>query len=102
MLAAKALASLHICTGSPEPRHSYEISSVGANGDLCAIHASSYCTFEQDIVTGYCNKYQYFICWHAAKALASLHICKARLRLVTVTKYMYHVLVQMAICVPFM
>ena len=28
------------------------------------------------IVTGQCNKYQYFICWHAAKALVSLHICK--------------------------
>ena len=41
MLAAKALASLHICTGSPEPRHCNEISSAGSNGDLCAIHASS-------------------------------------------------------------
>ena len=41
MLAAKALASLHICTGSPEPRHSNEISCAGSNGDLCAIHASS-------------------------------------------------------------
>ena len=72
MLAAKALVSLHICTGSLEPRHSNEISCAGANGDLCAIHASSFCT----LVTGQCNKYQYFICWHAAKALASLHICK--------------------------
>ena len=41
MLAAKALASLHICTGSPEPRHSNEISCAGSNGDLCAIRASS-------------------------------------------------------------
>ena len=41
MLAAKALASLHICTGSPEPRHNNEISCAGSNGDLCAIHASS-------------------------------------------------------------
>ena len=41
MLAAKALASLHICTGSREPRHSNEISCAGANGGLCAIHASS-------------------------------------------------------------
>ena len=41
MLAAKALASLHICTGSPEPRHSNETSCAGSNGDLCAIHASS-------------------------------------------------------------
>ena len=41
MLAAKALASLYICTGSPEPRHSNEISCAGSNGDLCAIHVSS-------------------------------------------------------------
>ena len=39
--AAKALASLHICTGSPEPRHSNEKSCAGSNGNLCAIYASS-------------------------------------------------------------
>ena len=37
VLAAKALASLHICTGSPEPRHSHESS----NGDLCTIYVNS-------------------------------------------------------------
>ena len=110
------------------------------------------------IVTGQCNKYQYFKSWQRrlwrvctfAQArqnlvtvtkyhvLVQMRICvlftpaasahlnryshsinisyagmqrrlwrvctfaKARLSLVTVTKYMYHVLVQMAVCVPFM
>ena len=40
-LAAKALASLHICTGSPEPRHSYKTSCVGSNGDLCTVYVNS-------------------------------------------------------------
>ena len=41
VLTAKGLASLHICTGSPEPHHSNEISCAGSNGNLCTIHASS-------------------------------------------------------------
>ena len=40
-LAAKALASLHIYTGSPEPRHSTEISCAGSNSDLMLSSASS-------------------------------------------------------------
>ena len=43
MLAAKALASLHICTGSFEPRHSNEISCAGPNGDLCIVYVNSEC-----------------------------------------------------------
>ena len=39
--AAKALASLHICTGLPKPSSLYKISCAALNGDLCAIHASS-------------------------------------------------------------
>ena len=35
VLAAKALVSLRICAGSPEPRHSKEKSCAGSNGDLC-------------------------------------------------------------------
>ena len=38
MLTAKALASLHICIGLPEPRHSNEISCAGSNGDLCTVY----------------------------------------------------------------
>ena len=45
-LAEKALACLHICTGSPEPRHSYEISCVGSNGDLCTVYMNSDFCFE--------------------------------------------------------
>ena len=41
MLAVKALASLHIYTGSPEHRHSTEISCAGSNGDLKLFCASS-------------------------------------------------------------
>ena len=41
MLAAKALASLHIYTGSPEHCHSTEISCAGSNGDLMLFCASS-------------------------------------------------------------
>ena len=51
MLAAKALASLHICTGSPEPRNSNEISCAGLNGDLCTIYASSECYGEFALAT---------------------------------------------------
>ena len=39
--AAKALASLHICTGLPKPSPLYKISCAALNGDLCAIHANS-------------------------------------------------------------
>ena len=46
MLAAKALASLHSCTGSPEPRHSNEISCAGSNGDLCTVNVNSECCGE--------------------------------------------------------
>ena len=52
MLAVKALASLHIYTGSPEHRHITGISCAGSNGDL-----------------------KLFLCVLAVKALASLHIC---------------------------
>ena len=41
VLAAKALASLHICIGSPEPRHSNEVSCAGSNGDLCIVYVTS-------------------------------------------------------------
>ena len=44
MQAAKAQASLHICKGSPEPRHSNEISCAGSNGELCTVYVNSeYC-----------------------------------------------------------
>ena len=39
--AAKDLASLHICTGLPQPSLLYKISCAALNGDLCAIHTSS-------------------------------------------------------------
>ena len=39
--AAKDLASLHICTGLPQPSSMYKISGAVLNGFLCAIHASS-------------------------------------------------------------
>ena len=39
--AAKDMASLHICTGLPQPSSLYKISCAALNGDLCAIHASS-------------------------------------------------------------
>ena len=39
--AAKDLASLHICTGLPQPSSLYKISCAALNDDLCAIHASS-------------------------------------------------------------
>ena len=38
MLAAKALASLHICTGLPKPRHSIEILCAGSNDALCTVY----------------------------------------------------------------
>ena len=56
MLAANALASLHICTGSPEPRHSNEISCAGSNGDLYAIHASSLDSVESAHLHSYSHK----------------------------------------------
>ena len=41
MLAVKALASVQICTGSPEPCHSTIISRAGSNGDLCTVYVRS-------------------------------------------------------------
>ena len=40
-LTAKTLTSQQIYTGSPEPRHSNEISCAGSNGDLLLFCASS-------------------------------------------------------------
>ena len=46
MLAANALTSLHICTGTPEPRHSIEIACAGSNGELCIVYVNSECCGE--------------------------------------------------------
>ena len=40
-LSAKTLTSLQIYTGSPEPRHSAEISCAGSNGSGSALAAGS-------------------------------------------------------------
>ena len=55
MLAAKALVSVHICTGLPEPRHSNEISCAGSNSDVCAIHASSL----ESVETAHLHRYSH-------------------------------------------
>ena len=78
MLTAKALASLHICTGSPEPRHSNEISFAGSNGNLCAIYVSIF---------------HMLACSEGSGESAHLQ---------RLTVMNYHVLVHMTICVPFM
>ena len=46
VLAAKALASLHICMCSTEPCHSNEISCAGSNGDLRTVYVNSECCGE--------------------------------------------------------
>ena len=43
VLARKALASLHNCKGSCEPRNSNEISRVGSNGDVCTVYVNNEC-----------------------------------------------------------
>ena len=40
-MPVEALASVHIYTDSPEPRHSIEISCAGSNGDLMLFGSSS-------------------------------------------------------------
>ena len=43
----KALASLHICTGSPETRHSNEISCAGSTGNLCIVYVNTVVSLHQ-------------------------------------------------------
>ena len=51
------MASLHMCTGSTQPRHSIEISRAGSNGDLCIVYVNSGCYGESvPVATAYlCN-----------------------------------------------